>query len=263
LKNKPLKKFGQNYLTDKNTVIKFVDEFNPNMDDRIIEIGPGRGAITTELISRSDSIMAIEIDNRVVSDLSEIFPNVQFINNDILKIDFSRILTSDYKYRVIGNIPFNLTSPIFFKLIRNRELFSDALFIVQLEVAQRIVAKPNSKSYGILSVLLNYFGKVSLPFEISPNVFYPKPKVKSSALKWVFNQNNDVNLDTDLFIQVVKASFGNRRKTLKNSLNNSIFKSYNFVGIDFDFSRRAETFSIEDFVKLTQFIQKQKDHGRE
>ena len=263
MKNKPLKKFGQNYLIDKNTVVKFVDSFTPNFDDKIIEIGPGRGAITNELISRADSLIAIEIDDRIISDLSEKFPTVQFINDDVLKMDFVSILNNEFKYRVIGNIPFNLTSPIFFKLIKNRKLFSDAQFIVQLEVAQRIVAKPNCKSYGILSVLLNYFGKVSLPYDISPNVFYPKPKVKSAVLKWVFNHNIDEHLDTDLFIQVVKASFGNRRKTLKNSLNNSIFKSYNFIGIDLDFSRRAETFIINDFIKLTQFIQKQKDYGRE
>ena len=131
-----------------------------------------------------------------------------------------------------------------------------------MEVAQRIIANPNSKNYGILSVLLNYFADVNLQFEISPNVFYPKPKVKSAVINFDFSKPLDNDLDFHLFIQVVKASFGNRRKTLKNSLNNSIFNSCNFVGIELDFSKRAENLTINDFVKLTQFIQKQSSYGR-
>lgn len=262
MNNKPLKKFGQNYLVDKNTILKFVNSFDPKLNDHIIEIGPGRGAITTELTSRTKFLTAIEIDNRVFSDLSEEFPQVKFINDDILKTDLSKILEPEFNYRVIGNIPFNLTSPILFKLIQNRNYFSDASFIIQLEVAQRIIAKPNNKNYGILSVLLNYFAEVNLKFEISPNVFYPKPKVKSAVIKLDFNKKLEDDLDITLFIKVVKASFGNRRKTLKNSLNNSIFKSYNFLEFDLDFSKRAENLTIADFVNLTQFIQKQNYYGK-
>ena len=262
LNNKPLKKFGQNYLVDKNTILKFVNAFNPKSDDHIIEIGPGRGAITTELASRTKFLTAIEIDDRIIGELTKKFPQVNFIFDDILKIELSQILNPKFKYRVIGNIPFNLTSPILFKLILNRNYFSDASFIIQLEVAQRIVAKPNSKSYGILSVLLNYFAEVNLEFEISPNVFYPKPKVKSAVIKLDFNKKLEDDLDIHLFIKVVKASFGNRRKTLKNSLNNSIFKGCNFVGLDIDFSKRAENLTITDFVKITQFLQKQNFYGR-
>lgn len=262
LKIKPLKKFGQNYLVDKNTILKFVNSFEPKLDDHIIEIGPGRGAITAELESRTKFLTAIEIDNRIIGELSEKFPNVNFINDDILKIDLSQILNPELKYRVIGNIPFNLTSPILFMLIHNRNYFIDASFIIQLEVAQRIIAEPNNKSYGILSVLLNYFAEVNLKFEISPNVFYPKPKVKSAVIKLDFNKKLEDDLDIHLFIKVVKASFGNRRKTLKNSLNNSIFKSCNFLEFDLDFSKRAENLTITDFVNLTQFIQKQNYYGR-
>lgn len=262
LNNKPLKKFGQNYLVDKNTILKFVNSFEPKIDDHLIEIGPGRGAITTELTSRTKLLTAIEIDNRIIGELSEKFPQVNFINDDIIKIDLSKILNPDYKYRVIGNIPFNLTSPIFFKLIHNRNYFIDASFIIQLEVAQRIIAKPNSKNYGILSVLLNYFAEVNLKFVISPNAFYPKPKVNSAVIKLDFNKKLDDNLDIHLFTKVVKASFGNRRKTLKNSLNNSIFKSCNFLEFDLDFSKRAENLTITDYVNLTQFIQKQNLYGR-
>ncbi len=261
--NKPLKKFGQNYLIDKNIVLKFVNRFEPQKNDHIIEIGPGRGAITEELVSRTNHLIAIEIDNRIIDELKTKLPNVNFINKDILKIDFSKILEHNTKYRVMGNIPFNLTSSIFFRLIKNRNYFSDAMFIIQFEVAQRIISKPNTKDYGILSVILNYFSDVNIEFEISPNVFYPKPKVKSSVIKLDFKKDISDNLDAQLFIDVVKASFGNRRKTLKNSLNNSIFKSCNFMEINLDFSRRAETLTIDDFIKLTKFIQEKKCYGRE
>jgi 16S rRNA (adenine1518-N6/adenine1519-N6)-dimethyltransferase len=261
--NKPLKKFGQNYLVDKNIVLKFVNRFNPSTDDHVIEIGPGRGAITEELATRTKHLTAIEIDNRIIDELTDRFPNVNFVHKDILKIDFEAILKPNVQYRVMGNIPFNLTSPIFFKLIKNRSHFLDAMFIIQLEVAQRIVANPNTKNYGILSVILNYFADVNLEFEISPNVFYPKPKVKSAVIKLDFTKTLDDNINAQLFIDVVKASFGNRRKTLKNSLNNSIFKSCNFLGIDLDLSRRAESFAIDDFIQLTQFIQEKKCYGRE
>jgi len=173
MKNKPLKKFGQNYLTDKNTILKIIDCFNPQKDDSIIEIGPGRGALTNELSKISYNIKAIEIDTRVIDELSNQFPNVKFINKDFLKLDFSEVFESD-KLRVIGNIPYNITSPIIFKLIESRTLFSDALIMVQYEVAKRMISKPNSKDYGILGVILNYFATVNLEFKIPPTVFVPK-----------------------------------------------------------------------------------------
>ena len=130
LNNKPLKKFGQNYLVDKNTILKFVNAFNPKMDDHIIEVGPGRGAITAELTSHTKFLTAIEIDYRILGELSEMFPQVNFINDDILKVNLSKILSPEFKYRIIGNIPFNLTAPILFRLIKDRNYFSDASFII-------------------------------------------------------------------------------------------------------------------------------------
>lgn len=263
LNNKPLKNFGQNYIVDKNTVIKFVHEFNPQKNDNIIEIGPGRGAITSELLSKSKSFTAIEIDKRIIESLSEKYPNVNFVNKDFLKVDLTEFLKNNQKFRIIGNIPFNLTSSILFKFIENRNLISDALIIVQYEVAKRMVAKPDSKDYGILSVILNYLFTISLRFKISPNVFFPKPNVSSAAIQISFNKTIENDLEVDLFIQVVKASFGNRRKTLKNSLNNSIFKNCNFNEMTLDFSKRAENLTISDYIELTQFIQNQNCYGEE
>jgi len=257
MKNRPLKRFGQNYLTDHNTILKIVGIFNPQKDDSIIEIGPGRGALTKELSTKSDKLTAIEIDDRVINSLSTQFPNVKFINQDFLKIDFNQ-LDLDKTNRVIGNIPYNITSPILFKLIESRELFSDVLIMVQYEVAKRMVSQPNTKDYGILGVILNYFATVSLEFKISPNVFKPKPKVDSAIVTLKFDKKKNEHLDDKFFISVVKAAFGNRRKTLKNSLNNSIFVDYNLDEINFDFSRRAETLSIDEFIFLSSELQKTK-----
>ena len=258
MKNKPLKRFGQNYLTDRNTILKIVSKFNPQKDDLIIEIGPGRGALTKELSLVSDNLTAIEIDNRVIKSLSIQFPNVNFINHDFLKIDFNQF-DKGSQIRVIGNIPYNITSPILFKLIENRTLFSDAMIMVQYEVAKRMVSQPNTKDYGILGVILNYFATVNLEFKISPNVFKPKPKVDSAIVTLKFDKKSTKNLSDQFFINVVKAAFGNRRKTLKNSLNNSIFVGYNLDEIDFNFKRRAETLSIDEFIFLANELQNSTD----
>jgi len=258
---KPLKRFGQNYLTDQNTIKKIVDEFNPKENENIVEIGPGRGALTRELLNRVNKITAVEVDNRVIEELSAEFSNLTIINKDFLTIDMRDIFEKD-KIRVIGNIPYNITSSIIFKLIENRELMNDSLLMVQYEVAKRLTAEKSTKDYGILSVILNYFSEVKLCFKISPKVFYPKPKIYSAIIHIQFNKKIDEKIDTKLFIQIVKASFGNRRKTLKNSLSNSIFRNYDFTDVGVDIKKRAEALDIEDFLQLTKTVQVQRTDGR-
>jgi len=257
-KLQPLKRFGQNYLVDKNIIQKIVREFNPQKTDVVIEIGPGTGALTTELMNSVKKLYAVEIDKRVVESLALGFPAVTVINQDFLKLDLNSF-AADIPLRVIGNIPYNITSPILFKLIENRSLVSDAMLMVQLEVAKRITAKENSDDYGILGVLLNYFAETKLCFKISPNVFYPKPKVESAIIHFNFTKKLPSGVDDKLFIQVVKAAFGNRRKKLKNSLGNSIFSDIVFEGCNFDLSRRAEELTIIEFVELTKIIKGYKD----
>ena len=169
----------------------------------------------------------------------------------------------EYIQYLFGNIPFNLTSSILFNLIEERELFSDALLLIQHDVAKRMISKPSTKEYGILSVILNYFTTIKLEMKIPPNVFTPKPRVDSAIINVKFNKEIDKNLNDKFFINVVKASFGNRRKTLKNSLNNSIFVGYNLDDIQIDFSRRAETLSVEEFIYLAIELQKKSiNYGR-
>jgi 16S rRNA (adenine1518-N6/adenine1519-N6)-dimethyltransferase len=253
---KPLKRFGQNYLTDKNTLNKIVNEFNPSEEDVVLEIGPGTGSLTSLLYDKVKKYTAVEIDTRVIDELKTKFPSVEIINNDILDIDLKAV--SPNKIRVIGNIPYNITSPIIFRLIGNRTLVNDAMLMVQYEVAKRITTtQRGTKDYGILAVLVNYFAETKLCFKISPNVFYPKPKVFSAIVHLKFRELEDGNVDDKLLIQTVKAAFGNRRKTLKNSLGNSIFAEVNFDSLSYLLTKRAEELEISDFIELAGLIKGQ------
>lgn len=253
-KVKPLKRFGQNYLHDKNIIKKIVREINPLPDDTILEIGPGRGALTELIYGKTEKFIAVEIDSRVIKDLGSKFPNLQLIQKDFLKVDISTIIDSNKKkLRIIGNIPYNLTSSIIFKTIRNADLIEDAVLMVQNEVAKRMTAKKGSKDYGILTVLLNYFTNTEIIFKVSPNAFYPKPKVTSAIVHLRFKELSISKEKMEMFISIVKACFGNRRKTLKNSLSNSIFKELNFSNSGIDLSLRAEQLDVKDFLVLTEF----------
>ena len=257
-KVKPLKRFGQNYLHDNNIIKKIVKEINPQPDDTIVEIGPGRGALTEHIYGKTKEFIAVEIDKRVIDDLGSMFPNLKLIRSDFLKIDFHLLQSSETKrIRIIGNIPYNITSPIIFKAINNSELIEDMVFTVQEEVAKRMIAKKGTKNYGILAVLLNYFSETNFCFKVSPNAFYPKPKVTSAVVHITLKRLNSEKNEKQTFINIVKASFGNRRKTLKNSLSNSIFREINFSGADIDLSLRAEQLDVNDFIKLTEYV---RDH---
>ena len=255
--NRPIKRFGQNYLVDKNIIDNIVKEIDPQKDDLILEIGPGRGALTRELIKHTDSLYAVEIDKRVIESLQFEMPLLNMINADILKFDLKKIAEGkNKKIRVAGNIPYNITSPILFKLIAERDIVKDTVLMMQYEVAKRLTAEKRTKDYGILAVLLNYYAKVKFCFKVSRNVFYPKPNVESAVVHINFDFELENSVNNKLFIQTVKASFGNRRKTLKNSLSNSIFKDIDFSGAKIDLSRRAEELDIEEFIELTNFIEK-------
>lgn len=253
---KPKKRFGQNFLQDENILNKIVREINPQPDDLIIEIGPGYGALTQKLLIATEKLIAIEIDKELANDLKNQFPYLHLINEDFLETDLSKICVEGKKLRIVGNIPYNITSPILFKLIKNNKLIKDAVFMVQLEVAKRMTAEKDIKDYGILSVVLGYFSDTGLCFKISPNVFYPKPKVFSALVHINFKDIAQPEEEQRLFIEIVKASFGNRRKILKNSLSNSIFHEIDFSNSGIDLSLRAENLSVDDFIILTKHAMK-------
>ncbi len=262
IQNKPKKRFGQNFLQDENILNKILKEINPQKEDLIIEIGPGYGALTQMLLSATENLIAVEIDNELAKDLKERFPQLNLINEDFLETDISQLSNNGKKLRVVGNIPYNITSPILFKLIENNKLIKDAVFMVQLEVAKRMTSDRGSKDYGILAVVLKYFTDTRLCFKISPNVFYPKPKVYSALVHIQFKEIKQPEDEQKLFIQIVKAAFGNRRKTLKNSLSNSIFHEIDFSNSGIDLTLRAENLSVDNFVTLTKYAVKHSEFTR-
>lgn len=249
---KSLKKFGQNYLHDKNILRKIFEEINPLEAETIIEIGPGKGALTDFLAGSPANIHAVEIDTRVMDELKIKFPTVGFTNEDFLKIDLGRFKAESL--RLVGNIPYNITSPIIFKCLENLNLIHDCVLLMQLEVAERILAKPGTKEYGILSVIVQTFSDVSICFKVSPNVFIPKPKVHSALVHFYFKEKYSHLKNRAQFIKLVKAAFGNRRKTLKNSFANSIFAAVDFRNSGIDLSLRAEQLTVLDFITLSNSI---------
>lgn len=251
---KALKKFGQNYLHDKNILRKILEEINPKEGETVVEIGPGLGALTEFLATSKANIHAVEIDTRVIENLKLKFPNINFILNDFLAIDLKIFETTSL--RIVGNIPYNITSPIIFRCIENLNLVKDSVLLIQLEVAERIVAKPGTKEYGILSVIVQAFADVKICFKVSANVFTPKPKVESALVHFSFKEKYPHMKNKKDFIKVVKAAFGNRRKTLKNSLANSIFAGVDFGNSNIDLSLRAERLTVEDFISLSNLITK-------
>jgi 16S rRNA (adenine1518-N6/adenine1519-N6)-dimethyltransferase len=254
--NKQKKRFGQNFLQDENILNKIVKEINPQPDDLIIEIGPGYGALTQKLLSATPNLIAVEIDNELTNTLREKFPHLHLINEDFLETNLAKFASNGKKLRIVGNIPYNITSPILFKLIEYNNLVKDAVFMVQLEVAKRMSADRGTKDYGILAVVLKYFSETKLCFKISPNVFHPKPKVFSALVHINFKEIIYPEEEQKLFIQIVKAAFGNRRKILKNSLSNSIFHEIDFSNSGIDLSLRAENLSVDDFIMLTRHVMK-------
>jgi len=251
----PLKRFGQNYLQDQNIIKKIISEIDPKENELIIEIGPGQGAITSLLLESKAHLTAIEIDKRVIDELQTRYTDLHLLQSDFLKLNLNQFTNSSgQRIRVVGNIPYNITSPILFKLFENNTIVQDAVFMVQYEVAKRMTAKMGSKDYGILAVLLEYFGNTKLAFKVSPNVFYPKPNVDSAVVHIYFNDKRDNPEFNLMFKSIVKSAFGNRRKTLKNSLSNGIFAEVNFSKCGIDLSLRAEQLNVDDFIQLTEFV---------
>ncbi len=171
--SKPRKKLGQHFLIDKNIIRKIVNAFSPSESDLILEIGPGKGILTEELIKFSKNLILVEIDRELVQELEKRFPEIKIINKDILECNFAQEFFAN-KFRVIGNLPYYITSPILFKIFDNFQLISDVLIMIQKEVAQRIVARPSSKEYGILSVIAQFYSEPKILFDVSKKCFLSK-----------------------------------------------------------------------------------------
>ncbi len=247
---RPKKSLGQNYLIDENICRNIVDTFEIEQGEHIIEIGPGRGALTKYILQKTSNLTVIELDRNNCTFLKDLFPGLNIVNADFLKLDLDKLRGNPVeKLRVIGNIPYNITSPIIFKLMDFRTIVKDAQLMIQEEVARRITADPNNKEYGIPSVLLNVFGSSKLLFKVSRNCFYPKPKVDSRIIYFDFSVSLEEDVkDKVFFRKLVKAAFGTRRKTLKNALKNI---DADLSKAEIDLGRRAENLTIHEFIELS------------
>ncbi|MBI1803120.1 MAG: ribosomal RNA small subunit methyltransferase A [Ignavibacteriae bacterium] len=259
---KPKQSLGQNFLIDDNIVKNIVRDLRLSEDDVVLEIGPGKGALTACLVERVCKLIVVEIDGRVIDDLRGRFDrsNIVIIHQDFLDTDLVRWQREfACKLRIVGNIPYHLTSPILFKVFDESIAVRDLTIMIQREVAQRIVADPGTKNYGILSVFSQFYGAPRLLFNVSPNCFYPKPKVTSSVVHLDLHERLPHRVNDALFRIVVKTAFGKRRKTLRNSLK---FLPYDestverlVSTIDFPMEKRPEDLSVEEFVQLTHLVE--------
>jgi len=246
----PKKNLGQHFLKDKAIAQKISDTLTGEGYSSLLEIGPGMGILTDFIIRRGiPDFRVIEIDNESVHYLSERFPELKIITGDFLTFDIDESFND--KLAIIGNFPYNISSQIFFKVLNHREKIVEACGMLQKEVAERICAKPGSKTYGILSVLVQAFYSAEYLFSVSNKVFSPPPKVLSGVIRLKRNETKNLDCDENLFIKVVKASFNQRRKTLRNSVK----AAFNLKTFDYhDFQLRPEQLSVNQFVELTNWV---------
>ncbi len=224
----------------------------------MVEIGPGTGALTEVLRGLPQVYYAVEIDRRVILDLEISFPEVKIIEADFMKYDLEGLFHSvkGKKLTIAGNIPYNLTSPILFKLLENRGIISTATMMIQLEVAERIAAKPGSRNSGILSTLAQTFCSAELCFKVSREAFFPKPDVTSAVIKLTFDGRNP-EIEFDFFRRMVKAAFSKRRKQLKNSFKGTEFEEYlSDTEMPVNMMMRPEQLTLPDFYSLYTYFLK-------
>jgi len=247
---KSKKKFGQHFLKDLTIAKIIVQEFDSKTE--ILEIGPGNGVLTNFLVEQKfNKIVAIDIDYRLIEYLKskKRFQKIHLINNDILKIDFSNLFKNQFS--IVGNLPYNISSQILFKILEYRDRIGIVVIMLQKEVADRIISSSHSKKYGILSVLIQTFFKVRKIADVDSNSFDPPPKVQSSVIKLSRNDVLNIGVEFSFFKTVVKSSFQRRRKMLRNALKNLNLQDKFHHDI---FSKRAEELSSDDFIWLSKYL---------
>ena len=250
------KALGQHFLTDLNIARKICDSLSGGTSSApcpVLEVGCGMGVLTQFLLRRGDIVTwGAEIDSESVAYLHARYPEFspRLIEDDFLRMDLRERFPEGL--RIIGNFPYNISSQIFFKVLENRDLVSECVGMIQKEVAVRLAEPPGSKEYGILSVLLQAWYDIEYLFTVNETVFNPPPKVKSAVIRLRRNATERLGCDEPLFVKVVKASFGQRRKMIRNSLK-SVFCDFGGAEHPF-FTRRAEQLSVADFVELTNWV---------
>ncbi len=252
---KPKKSLGQHFLRDMDIARSIADTISGYKDIPVLEIGPGMGVLTQFLIEAGHDLTVVELDRESVTYLEEHFPQLKgrIIGEDFLKLKLDQLFPG--QFCVIGNYPYNISSQIFFKVIDYRDHIPCCSGMIQKEVAERMAASPGNKTYGILSVLMQAWYDIEYLFTVPEHVFNPPPKVKSAVIKMTRNTTQKLDCDEILFKRVVKTSFNQRRKTLRNSLKPLVGKESEIFG-DEIFNKRPEQLSVAQFVELTNRIEK-------
>lgn len=261
------KNLGQNFLTDKNIIDKIIESTDITEEDTVLEIGPGIGVITAEAAQKAKKVIAVEVDSSLMPILKETlreYENVRVINEDVLKLDINKIIEEEKaeKVKIIGNLPYYITTPIIMKLLDEEVKAESITVMMQKEVADRIKAGPGSKAYGAISAAVQYSCTAEKVTDVPKTVFVPQPKVDSVVLKLKIRGEKAVEVqDKELFFECIRAGFGQRRKTLLNSLQTvkgtdreTIASSLEAAGIDM--RRRAETLTLEEFGKISNEVYK-------
>lgn len=251
--HKARKRFGQNFLHDQRVIEKIVRSVNPQPGDNLVEIGPGLAALTAPLIAESDALTVVELDRDLAAGLPGRVPfpeRLSIVEADALKYDFSQLFDAGRPLRVVGNLPYNISTPLLFHLVGFGDKIKDMHFMLQKEVVDRITAEPNSKEYGRLSVMLQYYCKPTYLFEVPPGAFNPPPKVTSAVFRLEPYQNKPIVAKQEKALaQLVAHVFTQRRKTLRNSLKGMLTEE-GFEQAGVDPMARPETLSLAKFVAL-------------
>lgn len=255
--HKARKRFGQNFLIDHGIINGIVRAVHPKKDDQIVEIGPGKGAITELLAAECDNLSVIELDRDLVPWLKVKFekhPNFKLFQADALRFDFNDLMVDDQPLRIVGNLPYNISTPLIFHLLSYAGKVKDMHFMLQKEVVKRMTAQPGSGAYGRLGIMVQYYCQTEDLFEVPPTSFDPPPKVDSAIVRLIpykalpFVANNVKTLES-----LVNAAFQQRRKTLRNTLK-QILTEEQLAQMPVDLSLRPENISIEDYVKMSNIL---------
>ena len=265
------KRYGQNFLIDDNMLEEIVNSADITKDDLVIEIGPGLGNLTEYILSRAKYAILVEIDSKMIKVLEDRFKdrkNYILINDDILKVNIDKLVEeikskNDLSFRsvkVVANLPYYITTPIIFKLLEDENSISDITVMVQKEVAQRMVAKPKSKDFGILTLMVDYFSNANIIVLVPNSSFIPEPGVMSAVINLKKNRKYSVK-NKKMFFELIHKAFAQRRKKMINSLSSTNFNNMTkqeledlFKRCNLDFNTRAEELTIEEFIELVNNI---------
>ena len=256
--HKAKKRFGQNFLVDESIINHIMRVIRPQANDCLVEIGPGQGALTHQLIQSCPKLHVIELDKDLIPLLLAQFANhseLHIHQADALSFDFKQLVTNENNtLRVVGNLPYNISTPLIFHLLEQKEIIKDMHFMLQKEVVNRLAASPGSKDYGRLSIMAQYHCDIEYLFDVPPESFYPAPKVNSAIVRLAPHSQPRIQAkDMRIFENLVKSAFSQRRKTLKNALK-SVLEDETIGQCSIDFSKRAEDLTLEDYLTLANLI---------